>query len=399
VRIPTTTGAPRLVFALLLCYGLFFLGYFFVPKSLEGDHYKLYYIVITLLTIPLIPQGIRLIKGDRLFLLCLSYIIYMLASVTWSDAFHAEPTPWREVFDYTKHAFHLLIFILGTRVLMHRLPNQYERMRRVLYFSAGAAGLLTMAYWYSTHDLPMARLEGFSLMRNPNDLAFVYGAICVWGIGYILSTQDLLPRFSYAAVLLALVVLVFLAQSRGTMLGLVCAALVFGLRGHSLKYVILFTGLMGAVAAMAVVMQPQIIDQMLARADSHRFTLWSQILEETFRHPFVGSGYLSNAIIEIESLRFNAHSAYLATLRDGGLIGLSLLLGMLAAAARRAYQTGRQTKDYTWLAAIVFATVFLLAAGDRLLDRPKEVWFAFWLPIAMIIALNAPPHAGRNRER
>ena len=396
MQLTTRPGSSRIQWILLVCYGLFFLGYFVVPKSLEGDHYKLYYAVITLLTLPLIPQGISLVKRDKLFLVFLAYIMYMLASVTWSDAFYADPAPWHEIVDYFKHGFHLLIFILGTRVLMQTLPEQYEQMRRLLFFAAGVAGVVTMLYWYSAHDFPDHRLEGMSLMRNPNDLALVYGAVCTWGFAYIASGQRMVSRLPYILILAVLILLVLLTQSRGALTGLLCAAGIFSISRRRLKELLLVTVVLLTVIVIAVLTEPQIVDRMLARGDTYRFELWSGIIEQIAHRPLAGSGYLSSAVIEIEVAGYNAHSIFLATFRDGGLLGLALLVSMLALACRRAYGIGRLTGDYTWLAALVFAIVFLITAGDRLIDRPKEVWFAFWLPIAMIIANGAVPSSFRS---
>ena len=383
---------------LLVCYGLFFLGYFFVPKSFESDHYKLYYIVITIITIPLIPQAFRLVNRDNLFFLCLFYISYMLASVTWSDAFFEEPTPWRGVYDHLKHGAQLLIFILGTRVLMQTHPRQYEQMRHILFFAAGLAGMLTMLYWYSAHSFPDTRVVGFSLTENPNDLAFVYGAVCTWGFAFFISKQGLVSRLPYLVVLTALVLLLFLTQSRGALVAITCATGVFGLRRQGIKGILLVVAMLGSVMVTVVLIEPRIADEMIARGDSTRIALWSDIIKETLHRPLMGSGYLSNAVIEIGTHRLNAHSAYFATFRDGGLVGLTLLIGMLTLACKRAYGIGNQTGDYTWLAALVFAMVFLITAGDRLIDRPKEVWFAFWLPIAMIIAFSSGTSLATQRE-
>ena len=62
------------------------------------------------------------------------------------------------------------------------------------------------------------------------------------------------------------------------------------------------------------------------QSDLARVKLWSSMMAEASDQLLLGSGYLSDAVVEVGSARYNAHSAYLATFRDGGIIGLVFLI-------------------------------------------------------------------------
>jgi O-antigen ligase len=380
------SGLPHVTQVLVVLYGLFFAGYFLIPHSMDGFHYKLYYVLIVLLSLPVVARGFRLVAGDRVFVAVIAYLAYMLLSITWSDAFFARPPPTQAIYDYVKHALHLLIFLLGTKVLMEDAPLPYARMRRLVFLAAGIGGLAALLHWYSNHPFPASRLEGATLMRNPNDVAFVYGAVAVWGFGYVCSSRDLVSRSASLAVLVVLVLVVLFTQSRGALVALACAVGVFWMQNQGRRAVAYLSALLAAIALAYLLVEPLVLEHMIDRGDMHRATIWASILAQASDNLLLGSGYLSDAVVEVDSARYNAHSAYLATLRDGGIIGLLLLAALVGLAGLRAYRLGRSSKDGTLFASLVFAVVCLATSGDRLLDRPKELWFFFWLPVAMIIA-------------
>jgi hypothetical protein len=68
-------------------------------------------------------------------------------------------------------------------------------------------------------------------------------------------------------------------------------------------------------------------------------------------------------------------ATWLATLRDGGLVGLAFLVSILAVELRWAWGLNI-AMDY-----------------DRLLVHPKEIWLLFWQPVALIMAAHPVRHA------
>ena len=378
------SGLPQLTHVLVVLYGLFFAGFFLIPHAMDGFHYKLWYILIVLCSLPLLARGFRLAALDPVFAAVIAYLVYMLSSITWSGGLIARPLPIQDVYDYVKHALHLLIFLLGTKVLMEEVPLPYARMRRLVFLAAGIGGLAALLYWYKDNPFPGSRLHGATLMRNPNDIAFVFGAVSVWGFGYVYASRDLVSRSAFLAVLVVVMLVVLFTQSRGALLAMACAAGAFWVQNEGRRAVGYLSALLGAIALAYALVEPLVLGHM--QGDVLRVTIWSSILAEASDNLVLGSGYLSDAAVAVGSARYNAHSAYLATFRDGGIVGLLLLATVLGLASLRAYRLGRSSGDGTLFASLVFAMVCLATSGDRLIDRPKELWFFFWFPVAMIIA-------------
>ena len=88
----------------------------------------------------------------------------------------------------------------------------------------------------------------------------------------------------------------------------------------------------------------------------------------------------------------HAHNGYLATLRDGGLIGLALLAVLLGVALHWAWQLYRHRGERIYLALLLYGMTSLAMDYDRLLREPREVWLFFWLPLALIMAAHPVRH-------
>ena len=83
----------------------------------------------------------------------------------------------------------------------------------------------------------------------------------------------------------------------------------------------------------------------------------------------------------------HSHSAFVATLYHGGVVGLALLLAIVAAASCRAWRIARGRGDPTGLVLLLFGVVCLLLDGNRLVSNPHlSSWLIFWLPVAWIIS-------------
>ena len=105
-------------------------------------------------------------------------------------------------------------------------------------------------------------------------------------------------------------------------------------------------------------------------------------------HWLFGRGLLLDPHVwAYDGLEFNhAHNGYLAALRDGGIIGLALLLGILGVAGRWALQLYLQRGERLYLALLLYGMTAIFMDFDRLLVHPKELWLFFWLPVALIMA-------------
>ena len=120
---------------------------------------------------------------------------------------------------------------------------------------------------------------------------------------------------------------------------------------------------------------------------SFRPGIWKQVLSDMEGHWWFGKGYLVNPKVEAYGTLLNhAHNSYLASLRDGGLVGLALMLSILGLAGLWAFRLYRQRGERLYLALLLYGMTCISMDFDRLLVHPKEMWLFFWLPIALIMA-------------
>jgi hypothetical protein len=120
---------------------------------------------------------------------------------------------------------------------------------------------------------------------------------------------------------------------------------------------------------------------------SFRPGIWQQVLAEMPGDWLFGKGYLLDPRVHAYGKLFShAHNGYLATLRDGGALGLLLLLGLLGLALVWAGRLWARRGERIYLALLLFGMTAIVMDFDRLLVHPKELWLFFWLPLALVMA-------------
>jgi O-antigen ligase len=120
---------------------------------------------------------------------------------------------------------------------------------------------------------------------------------------------------------------------------------------------------------------------------SFRPGIWQQVMAEMPGHWLLGRGCLVDPQVNAYGKLFShAHNSYLATLRDGGAVGLVLLLGLLGLALVWAGRLWARGGERIYLALLLFGMTAVIMDFDRLLVHPKELWLFFWLPLALVMA-------------
>ena len=198
------------------------------------------------------------------------------------------------------------------------------------------------------------------------------------------TAQDRTRRSLYLALAGVLGALVLLTQSRTALAG-VCAGLLTLLGWRALLAI-----LAGGAASWALLaMNP---GDWWHRVESFSFRpgIWRQVLSDMDGHWLLGHGYLLDPHVRAYDQVFNhAHNSYLASLRDGGVIGLGLLLGILCTALWWALAIMRTRGERIYLALLLYGMACIFMDFDRLLVHPKEMWLFFWTPIALVMATHA----------
>jgi len=287
--------------------------------------------------------------------------------------------------------------VVATVLLRQRWPQLFAGMLRSLSFLVAVAALISLVLWYRD---PTAgpRLIGIGILENPNPSGYVYAVFAVMNLAYVLECQGRFwLRALHALAVLGLCVFVLFTYSRGALLALAAACLVFFI-GRRSRSAIVVTVVLGVSIFLVYHYFPQ-VDAALGRGVGVRPDIWRIVLSRIAEAPLLGHGYLTDQFVQVRATSLFAHNAYLASLRDGGVVGGLLMLVMLGMACFQAWRVGRTSGDYRYLALLVLALVCMTFDTDRLLTRPRELWLVLWWPLALVLSDSVVPVRGPLSER
>jgi O-antigen ligase len=362
-------------------YTVFIAGYFLLPMA--SGHRRLYYILVLPAVLLLWRELTNFYRGNVLSALLLLYAAYMVTSLLWTADF--EPVAALEAAGY---AVSVMTFCFISGYLWIEQAARMDRLAHRATWLAAAAALVSIVAWYISNPFPMSRLEPLGAMHHQNKAASAYGIFLVLCMHYVFTERGRENRLVYCALAAILLSLVVFTQSRTALAG-VCVGLLIliGYRALAIAGVGV-AALWGLMAANPRFWENRVGDY------SFRPGIWEQVLESMQGNWWFGYGYLVDPRVSAYKQVFDhAHNSYLATLRDGGLVGLALLVAILAVALHWAWGLYRERGERIYLALILYGMTSIAMDYDRLLVHPKEIWLFFWLPVALIMAAHPVRHA------
>jgi O-antigen ligase len=368
---------------LALVYGLFLAGFFIVQNAV--DLYKFYSVAVFLPALFAIKPVLRKPGDNHLWYSILAYLVYMLLTSFWSADFSGK-----ELFNDSRLAAYIVVFLLIAVVISAQDQRLFENIIRLICICAGTAALISIALWYSKYPFPRPRLVGIGIIDNPNPSAFIYGFFAVLNGYYAFRSRKPWHRAAFSILCIVLLVFVPLTGSNTGILATVTSIsllLAFDKHNHRL---LAAGGILGAFAAILYLFWSLgLLSNPVDAGFSQRLPIWHAVLNQWLDAPVFGNGFQSRLLLTPsggKDVANWAHNTFLATLRDGGVMGLILHLFVLATATRAASRLAREHGDPIYLILIVFGFICMTADTDQLITRPMELWLIFWLPLAMILA-------------
>jgi cell division protein FtsW (lipid II flippase) len=292
------------------------------------------------------------------------------------------------------------VFILLTVYATKWEPARFAQAMTVLAAAAAGAAVISVPLWYTENPFPSSRIVGIGTLDNPNPSSFVYGFFALLSCQLALTHGNRSARLAFMFSTLLLGGYVVLTQSDTGILAMVFSIALLLLLRSKRKRRHLIGGL--GIAAAAVVFLASSIGMLERPMDtglSNRIPIWQTVIKQIEQAPVAGNGYQKQVALDAQGSPDDpsyAHSALLASARDGGLIGAALHVLILIIALSAALRYFRQTNDPIYLAYLLFGFTCMLVDTDQLITRPRELWVIFWLPMAMIIATRTSPQAVRT---
>jgi O-antigen ligase len=371
-------------YALLAAFGVFHCGYFFMPDY--SDHYRLFGRLVFPLGLFTLAAGFRHLRSSILFRLLLAYMLYLLCTAFW-----AQEMDWYRLGQKSTISLYLVTLITATRFLVDWNPRLFEQLVRGLVLVAAIAAACNMLYFYSDpeYQFPGSRLWMYGSLSNPNEFSNIYGVFALLAMGWALRAESLAGALPGGIAALLALLLIWLGQSRTAFIALLLALLVLttlSSRGRRLTHWII--GVIAVAGLSFALLLPEVIEEAMLRGTSLRPEIWREIWRHALEAPLFGHGLTPNVAVKFENIRLfeTAHNAYLQVFWQGGLVGLLLFLAVMATALRQAWAVGKREGDMTILCILLFTMVVMLTGVDTLIERPRDQWILFWLPVSLLLA-------------
>ena len=372
-----------LPWVLMFTYFLFTVGYFLFPTY--HDHYRYYAKAVAIPGILVIWDGLQETRHHTVFKIAVLYMLYMLATSTWSTPF--------ELYRFGQMltiSFYLLTFIAVTHVLRTRFPAGFHYILRISIAVAAIAAVASLVVFYQTHNFPVDRAEGLGSLTNVNEYANVFGVFALLAMGYGLKAERRYAQALYTLAVLCIISFIWFGQSRTAFASLFMALFSLSFIGerHNKTRVAILTV---CVLALIIAIFPDLLEMAWTRGVGRRPLLWQAMLVDIRQAPFFGQGLITpmNYIVDGEHFGIG-HNAYLDALWHGGIIGMGILMVLTGSALWYAYRLCKETGNPTIFAILVYCVLVMQTGVNGLITRPRDQWMVFWFPLALLISYQTP---------
>ena len=367
-------------------YTLFLAGFFVVPNAV--DLYKFYILMVFFPGLFLLPGTLKLCWRSPIWCSVIAYLVYMLLSSFWSHQFSLAIF-WRDVL----YAVYILSFILLTVYFFARnqeLPNTAIYLVALVVIVAAIFSIVSFEPLTQLPNLTEARLSGVGALGTVNESAFVYGIFGVIALDYVRRNRGQGLAYLYATGFAIIVLFVILTQSNTGLLALSSACALLFLFHAKRNPRALYIGLPLALAAcLYLAWSLGLLNGTTDIGFTMRWPIWDHAIKRWQSAPVFGLGYqTAPGVTEMQNgVNINyAHSLFLSTLRDGGLVGVFLLLPVYGLALRAGLKMASKKYDPLYLCLFIFGFIIVMVSMDQILTRPRELWLVLWLPLACLIA-------------
>jgi len=375
-------------FLLLAAYGVFLCSYFIFNDY--SKPYQFYARVMFILSLFVVVGSIREVWKHPLFQTIVAYILYLLLSGFWSDTLD-----WYRLGQKATVAVNLISFIAVTHFLVHWNRSLFERMLQACILFATFAAVISIVVFYSNNPFPATRLNPIGSLTNVNEFSNVYGIFALLAAFFVMRFPGRGLNWVFILSIGAFICVAWFGQSRTAFTALIIALLTLVSLMQKNKRLLCLAAL-AVLTGLLFLAFPEVVDQLFERGPGLRPLIWAAVLDEAQSAPVFGHGLASTLSVGISGYTFEtAHNAFLMLFWQGGAVGVMIFLLLLVVAFRHAWSWGQQQGDFSVFCILIFAVCTMMTGVDTLIERPRDQWMLFWLPLALLLSYQS----GASRTR
>lgn len=369
---------------ILVTYPAFMAGFFFIPNAV--DQYKFYIAAVFLPGLLLLPKTGYFLRNSRFWIAILLYLGYMIFSSFWSDEFSISGM-WYDL----KLALYILAFLMITVTINLNDGGRLDAILKFTCICAAVAAIISIPLWYTNHPFPDSRLIGIGPFGNPNPSSFVYGFFSILSSYFALQSRNTLHKSVFLLCTSIILLLVLLTQSRtGLVTTLISQVLLLVFYPKNKQITFGIAVIVSTTVIFYVLASPWILSRLTDISFfPARIHIWKHALDLIASNPVFGNGYQTGFLAHIPNTTTSydsAHNTFLATARDGGLVGLGFQLLVIISAFNAGLKALISDNNPIYLVLLIFGLLCMQTATDQIITRPRELWIIFWLPLALLLA-------------
>ncbi len=362
---------------------------YFLVDSGSANSFPTYLLAIAVLLLLALNPIQYLLLDRRITLLAISLLTYLAVSVAWSGTEES-------IAKHLGYGVLILTFCIAIPVTLTRFRYALYWLLLLTILAAVISCGFTLYLHYTNPDyqpLPEPRLFALGRLNNPVISALSYGFAVMLCAYMVMTRERTIAKIVFAEIALLLIGAIVLTWSRGVWLAL-GAGLMVGVYlhypGRRVKPLAIAAGLLALLATVVIAALGW--DVLWQRALSFRPEIWSEFIRRTFaENVLIGVGMTTDSSFKLPELMIkHPHSLFVSTFYYGGLTGLGLYFGLLAACFQRIARL--ESREIRTLAGMLltYGVTATFLDGDELLTKVNHLWLLIWLPAGLLL-LKSPP--------
>lgn len=352
-------------------------------------HYRSYYIfgVAPLLVFFFLrPSCWKMLFESRVFLFFILFMALILVSGITTSGIGLS-----ERYDVLRYVILTVSFVFGVTLISSRFPVFPWALLIALVVVASVVACYQIYDFLTTNGLSSLHTtlrfnDGYA--QNPNQIALFYAPISIIAFCFIFQVDSRALKVPLFLAFISCGAIVYFTNSRGALIGLLCAIVICLVIYHRWKIftvIVLLAFLFIISALTGVISSPSLLSEYNFYV---RIDIWLSTFSHVIEAPIFGEGWSSERSVIYSGLKdsmYNPHNIFLIFLLQTGIVGLSVFLLLLFMIAYTIYVVGLNRIVIIAIALLSYVLVHGQVESILRFDGVSNEWVVFLLPISLVI--------------